>query len=133
MTLRGIACFCPHLEKYQFDREESLKSITWQQYIDMGLEVLARCAGILMIEGWEGSKGAVVEHNFALAHGIKIYYSIGGIVIDEIPQKAPMELMQDTIDKMTVLLNEMDDTFKYYLEHDKLNIAKIASVKQQIR
>lgn len=132
MTIRGIAFFCPHLNTYQFDREESLRGITWQQYMDMDLDILARCTGILMIEGWEASKGAVVEHNFALSHGIKIYYSIGEIVVDEISNKSPIQLMQEKIDLMAVVLNEMDDTFNYYLEHDKLNIAKINSVKRLV-
>ena len=125
MALRGIAFFCPHLNTYQFDREESLKGITWQQYMDMDLDILARCTGILMIEGWEASKGAVVEHNFALAHGIKIYYSIGEIVIDEIPNKSPIQLMQDKMWKMQLLLEYLKGTFEYYQEHDALNAAKV--------
>ena len=132
MALRGIPWFCPHMESYQFDSEDSLKSITWQQWMDIDLEILARCTGILMIEGWEASKGAVMERNFALTHGIKIYYSIGEIVIDEIPKKSPIQIAQEKVARMTILLDDLGDTFNYYLEHDQINIAKIASVKRQI-
>lgn len=38
------------------------------------LDLLAMCNAVYMLRGWEDSKGARLEHEYAVAHKYKIYY-----------------------------------------------------------
>lgn len=44
----------------------------YKDYIDMGLCELMHCEAIYMLEGWRTSKGAILEHLYAVTTGMKI-------------------------------------------------------------
>lgn len=54
------------------------ESTTWEQYMVISLDLLKMCDGICMLEGWEKSKGASMEHLYALMYKMDIYI-IGGV------------------------------------------------------
>ena len=80
MMAAGIPYHSPHLNTWHFEQQTILSDITWQDYIDMDFEIIKRCSGIIMMQGWENSKGAVVERDFAMANSIPVYYSISEII-----------------------------------------------------
>lgn len=45
---------------------------TWQQYMDISLQMLRGCDEIYMLAGWRTSKGAQIERLYAKGSGIKI-------------------------------------------------------------
>src|SRR5262245_29789523 len=47
-----------------------------QIWIDGDLELLSRCDAVLFTHNWRQSKGAIGEHDFAIAHRIPCLYSI---------------------------------------------------------
>lgn len=50
-------------------------NLTYRQYIDAGLQQLSNCDMILMLPGWEHSKGARLEHAYAETVGMPILRS----------------------------------------------------------
>ncbi len=46
------------------------ESATWREYMDITLDLLKICDIIYMLDGWEASKGAQVEFNYAM--GVKM-------------------------------------------------------------
>lgn len=50
------------------------KTTTWQQLMDISETLLGMCDAIFMIEGWEYSTGASIEHATARANDIKVIY-----------------------------------------------------------
>ena len=49
----------------------------WTQYDYMAYyinTVLPMCSAMYMLKGWEHSKGACIEHEYALQHGMTIIY-----------------------------------------------------------
>ena len=53
----------PFNEKYQ-----------WHDYMAEDVRILLICDAIFMLENWQDSKGAKIEHAIAKEHGIDIYY-----------------------------------------------------------
>jgi len=78
--LAGFAPFCPWLD-YQYTlmlREgESLTVPDYYGYSNAWLEV---SDGILLIEGWENSKGALAEKVLAEKLGIPVFYRLEDVV-----------------------------------------------------
>lgn len=70
----GIGYICPHLNSAWF--ETLVPEVPPAFYYEMGLLQLEACDAILMLEGWEESKGAKVEHGFAEDWDIPIFYDI---------------------------------------------------------
>ena len=48
--------------------------LSWKQYMDVALVWLSFCDEIFMLKGWENSKGAKLEHEYAKASGYRIIY-----------------------------------------------------------
>ena len=48
---------------------------SYRDYINMGLCELMHCDAIYMIDGWEESPGAKLEHLYAVTTNMKIFYS----------------------------------------------------------
>lgn len=44
--------------------------LTWEDYIDMDLAILKKCNCIYMLNGWQNSRGACIEKEYADRHGI---------------------------------------------------------------
>lgn len=55
------------LLKKKLGREPS-----WEEYIEDALKVLKDCEGINFLPGWEKSRGAKIEHDFAVENNIVI-------------------------------------------------------------
>ena len=47
---------------------------TWEEYMQMSMTMLRMCNAIYMLNGWEDSKGAVLEYNYALENNYKIIF-----------------------------------------------------------
>lgn len=48
------------------------KSTTYKQYMDIDLVLLGMCDAIYMLDGWEKSEGAKLEHRYAETMGLVI-------------------------------------------------------------
>jgi hypothetical protein len=53
-------------------RIEMPEGTTWQQYMDITLQMLRGCDEIYMLAGWRNSKGAQIERLYALGSGMEI-------------------------------------------------------------
>src|SRR6188768_488406 len=70
LTKEGIVCFCPHLSAYAPKADD----VAYDQWITADLAILGRCDAVLMLEGWEESKGARIEYERAKALGKPIIH-----------------------------------------------------------
>jgi len=57
------------------DLAQQDENTTWLDYMRADIKVLVDCCGILMLDNWKDSKGAVVEYNLAKGLGLKIYHN----------------------------------------------------------
>jgi len=53
----GFSVICPHANTAHFTHEKT----SYEDYIEGDLVMIAKCDGIVMIDSWERSKGAVRE------------------------------------------------------------------------
>lgn len=67
----GHAVICPHLNTARMETDCSLP---YEGYLKGDLQFIDRCDAIVMLDGWQDSKGAVLEHSHAKAAGVPIYY-----------------------------------------------------------
>lgn len=70
---RQIGFFCSHAHTEHFTTSKGSKAPE-QFYYDMGMEFLQRCEAVLAIPGWEASKGAREEVEWAKAHHMQVFY-----------------------------------------------------------
>ena len=47
---------------------------TWKEYMQMSMTMLRMCDSIYMLKGWEDSKGARLEYNYAVENNYKIIF-----------------------------------------------------------
>ena len=66
-----IFYFCPHLNSMFF--EQWLDTPVSFYYV-MDEEILSRCDALLLLPGWENSKGATSEFNFATRANKPLFY-----------------------------------------------------------
>lgn len=50
------------------------KETTYDDYMKLSITMLSCCERIYMLEGWEHSKGANKERDYAMRHGIDVRY-----------------------------------------------------------
>lgn len=50
------------------------KDITYAQYMDIDLAMIRACNAIHMLKGWESSKGAKFELDYAIMLGLQVNY-----------------------------------------------------------
>jgi hypothetical protein len=82
----GFTAFTPHLNSSHFDDD---CNCTWKDYMIAYLEILSRCDAIFMLPGWEDSKGALMEYNFAKENNIEIFYKLEDLEkLDELSKKS---------------------------------------------
>jgi len=75
----GIMPLCPHTNTRFFDGE-----CTPDFWYEGTLELLRRCDAVVMVPGWEASRGAVAECNEAMRLGKPVYYNLYEIVRDNV-------------------------------------------------
>ncbi len=68
---KGHAVLCPHINTAHF---ELRCKATYEQYINGDLNMVARCDAMVMVPGWESSKGATIEKNYAESLHIPIWF-----------------------------------------------------------
>ena len=56
---------------------------TWEAHISKDIADLLHCKAIYMLQGWQESKGARIEHYIAIEIGIHIMYEIEQPIMDE--------------------------------------------------
>lgn len=81
VLLRGFIPIIPHKISSHWDTWGILTHWThddWLQAFCMPL--LLRCDAILLIEGWESSKGATKEKAVAIYNGLAVYYNVTDVV-----------------------------------------------------
>jgi len=64
---KGIHYFCPHLNSAFFDHDANAEF-----WLTMDLNILSRCDVLLLMPGWERSRGAQDEKAFAEREGIPV-------------------------------------------------------------
>lgn len=47
---------------------------TYKELIDLGLYELMHCDAIYMLDGWQQSSGAMLEHTYAVVTGMMVIY-----------------------------------------------------------
>ena len=47
---------------------------TWKEYMQMSMTMLRMCNAVYMLKGWEDSKGARLEYNYAVENNYKIIF-----------------------------------------------------------
>ncbi len=79
----GIGCFCAHAHT-SFHHEKG-STAPEEFYYEMDLEFLKRTAdAVLAVPGWENSKGAKREVEWAIANGLPVFYPKSPDDIDNI-------------------------------------------------
>jgi hypothetical protein len=65
----GRAVICPHMNSALIDG-----LITDEQILLGCMIILSKCDAIVMMQGWQESKGSIDERDFALKHNIEVIY-----------------------------------------------------------
>ena len=68
----GHAVICPHLNSAHMELD---CGATWEDYLNGDLQIISRVDAVVMLEGWQDSKGAVMEREYALDNHIIVYYA----------------------------------------------------------
>lgn len=54
-------------------------SFTYEDYMEIDMVLLKKCDAILMLPGWENSKGATKELTYAKKNDMKVFFDINEI------------------------------------------------------
>lgn len=66
LTKNGFVCFNPARVFLDDDA-------TWEDYMREDIKALLECQSVFMLPGWEGSRGALLEHAIAESLGLIIF------------------------------------------------------------
>lgn len=66
---RGVPAFCPHLSA----AFPTAFLIPYEEWMAYDLIVIGRCTHVLMLPGWETSRGAARERTYAQEIGIPVF------------------------------------------------------------
>jgi hypothetical protein len=66
----GHTAFVPHLNTAHFEVD---CKVTDADYLTGDLNILSRCDAVVMVPGWETSKGSVAEREYATKNDIPVY------------------------------------------------------------
>lgn len=69
---KGYTLIVPHRNNWH------MEGMSWDDYMACDLELLRRCDGIVMMQRWELSRGAKIEHALAKELRLVILYDDGG-------------------------------------------------------
>lgn len=75
----GFYAYCPHMNTALFDDIQD-----YQFFIDMHLDYLKDCRVVVMVEGWQTSKGSNIEYEYAADKGMPIYFNIDAFISHEV-------------------------------------------------
>jgi sulfur relay (sulfurtransferase) complex TusBCD TusD component (DsrE family) len=64
-----------HVENPAENQEPQCRS--WLGYMRMAIVQLVSCDAVVMLRGWENSRGARIEHQLASSLGLEILYQDG--------------------------------------------------------
>jgi len=74
----------PHKITSFFETDVAFKNWDSNDWIEkFCLPLLSRCSAIFLVEGWEKSKGAIIENKFATDNNIKVYNYMSDIIINK--------------------------------------------------
>lgn len=45
-------------------------------YLSYSLNLMSQCDGVFFLPGWENARGCRIEHEAAVAYGLKVFYSL---------------------------------------------------------
>jgi len=74
----GYGFFCPHQHSAHF--EVIAPNVQPAYWYELDNHFLESCDAVLMLPGWEQSKGATAERNLALEQGIPVFYTVGELL-----------------------------------------------------
>jgi hypothetical protein len=74
VALVGHYPLCPHAMYRNYDGTRP-----YEFWIAATLELLKRCDSVLLVDGWERSRGAIGERDYAIAHGMPVHCSISDL------------------------------------------------------
>ena len=69
--MSGNAAICPHTNTRYFD-----KSADDDLWLEGAKAILARCDGVVTVEGWEASEGSLAEVALARTLGMPVYRGV---------------------------------------------------------
>lgn len=64
-----------------------IEGLSWQEYMEVDMTLLDMCDTIVMLEGWERSKGACIERDYAVKKQYKVYNSLNEVLGDDMSEK----------------------------------------------
>lgn len=67
----GLAVICPHLNTANFEVDCLCE---YDDYMSGDLSIIKNVDAVIMLPSWHESKGANLEHDFALRNKIPVYY-----------------------------------------------------------
>ena len=50
-------------------------------YLAGALRKMSQCDGVLFLPGWEKARGCRIEHEAAVAYGLKVFYSLPDVAL----------------------------------------------------
>lgn len=86
----GFVPIVPHLAILHDDP----RVFTYDKAMNECLEILVRCDAILMMEGWQESRGARIEHDAAITEGIPVCYDVSDLCLPGGPKTFGKEQVQ---------------------------------------
>lgn len=63
----GFAVICPQ-------KNSAFMKGEWEDFMSGDIEIIMRCDGVVMLPGWEDSRGATLEYNEAIDNSISVYF-----------------------------------------------------------
>jgi hypothetical protein len=72
---KGWAAICPHKNTAGFQHTD----IPWETWMEGDIEMVKKCDAVLMIPGWEQSRGACLERDEARRAGVLVLDYRNGI------------------------------------------------------
>ena len=75
----GMAPFCPWLD-YQYVLMDKERKLTIQDFYDYSIAWLLVSDAMLVLEGWQLSKGTLKEIEIAKERGIPVFYDIESLI-----------------------------------------------------
>ena len=56
----------------------------WEDYMKLDIAELMKCDAIYLLNSWQTSRGATIEHNLALSIGITVFFEQYKFKLDEL-------------------------------------------------